>query len=191
LDGLAVRLADTAGLRETPDRLESAGMDKSRELMAHADLVLLVHDGSVPVDEAELAQAGHERVLGVVNKADLDRADPDPEGIFQEAGREVVSISAKTGLGLDALTAAVRQRLIGESGEADHGEAVPNLRQAEALRRADSELAALGLDIQAGLPYDLLGVRLEAAGTILAEITGQLASDEVLAAVFDTFCIGK
>ncbi|EMG35912.1 tRNA modification GTPase trmE [Desulfocurvibacter africanus PCS] len=204
LDGLPVRLVDTAGLRETADAVELEGVRRSRELLERADLVMLVLDGGQPADPAALALAhevGPQRVLLVLNKMDLA---PGPEahkmrgvrgelfppaagGIFQ-----VLHVSARTGAGIDALTTTLRRRLAeAAGGEPQAGELAPNVRQAQAMRQALDELEALALDIEAAVPYDLLSVRLETACMRLGEITGEIAPQDVLNAVFDTFCIGK
>ena len=247
LDGLPVRLVDTAGLRETADAVELEGVRRGRELLERADLVLLVLDASRPADAAALALArdiGPSRLLVVLNKADLeigegvalpephppratgpwnprplrpeepaeapatqqkiggvrgesfppaaggiscDRHAPAAGGIFQ-----TLPVSARTGQGIEALAEAVRGRLTESAGgEPQAGELAPNARQARAMRASLDELAGLGLDIRAGLPYDLLGVRLETACALLGEVTGEIAPQDVLDAVFDTFCIGK
>lgn len=197
LDGLPVRLVDTAGIRETEDAVERAGLERSRDLAAQADLVLLVVDQTrdVAAEDVDLAQRiGIDRVLVVLNKVDIDTAAQD-DGLqatwFADAGFEVVPISAKTGKGLNRLCDRVRERIVGRSGEPDAGEIVPNLRQSQALEQAEAELTALAADISAGIPYDLLGVRLEAACTILGEITGEIAPADVLNSIFSSFCIGK
>ena len=98
-------------------------------------------------------------------------------------------VSAKTGAGLEALCAALRQRLAG--AEPDPDALAPNARQAQALRQAHGELLALADEAQAGLPYDILGLRLDAACRSLSELVGEIAPDEVLEAIFSRFCIGK
>ncbi|MBU1003658.1 MAG: tRNA uridine-5-carboxymethylaminomethyl(34) synthesis GTPase MnmE [Proteobacteria bacterium] len=215
LEGLPVRLVDTAGLRETEDVVERAGLERSRALAAQANLVLLVVDRqrALAADDVALAQdIGPAKTLVVLNKTDLS-AQPIPlsgstpvaqelktsseapfpmdTGWFAAAGFETLAISAKTGQGLDALCNRIRERIVGSGTEPDAGELVPNLRQSQALSSALEELQALETDIQARLPYDLLGVRLETACSILSEITGEIAPASVLEAVFGRFCIGK
>ncbi|WP_300161365.1 tRNA uridine-5-carboxymethylaminomethyl(34) synthesis GTPase MnmE [Solidesulfovibrio sp.] len=196
LDGLPVRLTDTAGLRETPDAVEAAGKARGVSLAARAELGLYVVDGSVPYvadaeAEALVAALGREKVLAVAAKADLPPGEPDPRLALAALGLETIPVSARTGLGLTGLLAAMRERLTREAGPPEPGAPAPNEREAASLAAARAELAELMKDIGADVPYDLLGVRLEAAGMLLADVTGETTPEDVLRAVFDRFCIGK
>ena len=194
LDGLTVRLADTAGIRATEDRVEAAGLQMGRELMDRADLVLLLADGTVPPDADTLETAARldpARALAVPTKADLPGFAPANARPLADLGLEIVPVSARTGKNLDGLCARLRERVLGGAGQPDPDEIAPNARQAAALARAADELEQLALDAEAGVPYDLLGVRLETATAELAGITGAIAPEDVLNAVFDNFCIGK
>ena len=104
-----------------------------------------------------------------------------------------LEVSARTGAGIDDLAAAIRQHLLDNASGGPGAEAapVPNLRQHHILIRAQEELAGLAADLAAGLPYDLLGVRAETASAILVEITGEIATDDVLDLIFSEFCLGK
>jgi len=194
LSGLLVRLVDTAGLRQKRgvDEVEAQGQELTRDFMARAEAVLYVLDASRPLeaeDRAALAGLDAARALVVLNKCDLPGAFAFDA--LEGLGLAGVRISAKTGLGLDELCARLRERLLARTGEPDPDEAAPNARQAMNIRQAMDELTALALDAQTGLPYDILGTRLDAACRALAELTGEIAPDEVLAAVFSRFCIGK
>jgi tRNA modification GTPase len=89
------------------------------------------------------------------------------------------------------LTERIAERITGGLAEPEPGELAPNLRQSRALARAGEELEALAQDARAGVPYDLLGVRLETACALLGEVTGEITPEAVLDAVFERFCIGK
>jgi tRNA modification GTPase len=194
LDGLTVRLADTAGIRATEDVIEAAGLEMGRELMDRADLVLLLADGAAPVDADTLDAArriGPEKALAVLNKADLDAFDTQNGETLRAIGLETASVSAKSGAGLDRLSARIRERVLGNAGQPDPDELAPNARQAAVLAEADRELAALAGDTAAGIPYDLLSVRLETACDVLSGITGEIAANDILNSIFDSFCIGK
>lgn len=196
LDGLVVRLVDTAGLREDEGvgSVEAQGQELSRDFMARAEAVLYLLDGSRPLPESErsvLQTLDPARTLVVLNKGDLPAAEPDVPEFLAALGLAPVRISARTGLGVDELAAKLRERLLAGHAEPDPDEVAPNARQAATLERAQAELLALAEDSDAELPYDILGVRLESACRLLAEITGDIAPQEVLDSIFSRFCIGK
>nr|WP_319761581.1 tRNA uridine-5-carboxymethylaminomethyl(34) synthesis GTPase MnmE [Maridesulfovibrio sp.] len=194
LEGLQVRVVDTAGLRETDDAVELAGLDMGRDLASQADLVLLIIDGSKPftLDDVDPQFAdAQEKCLAVINKSDLEQAVPSPADTMRAAGYDVVEISAKKGQGIERLAELIRERILKESGEPDPDELVPNSRQAATLKKAHAELDELLTDIKMQVPYDLLGVRLESACSALSEITGEITPQEVLNSIFENFCVGK
>lgn len=193
LSGLAIRLADTAGLRETGDIVEQEGVRMSRDLVAQADLVLLVTDATQGLQGPELEllrHAGPERVLVVFNKTDLleGRILPSaPEGCRS------VHVAAASGDGVESLVTAIRAAVLAATGagEPEAGELAPNMRQAAALDKAATILDELAGDIRAHVPYDLCGVRLDGACAALMDVTGQSTPEAILDAIFASFCIGK
>lgn len=191
MDGLPVRLVDTAGLRAALDSVELMGIERSRELLARADLALLVIDSDLGpgAEDLDLA-AGTDNLLVVANKTDLLSGEPAWLGQTPWSGKRVCRVSAKHGHGVSELMAAIRD-MVADTGAPEDGALVPNLRQHTALVRAAAELELLLEELAAGLPYDILSVRLDTACAMLAEITGEITSEEVLNAVFDGFCIGK
>lgn len=197
LDGLPVRLVDTAGLRSTDDPVERQGVARCQSLMEESRAVLLVVDGSVDYSpsifqgECGSVPLDPARVLAVVNKADLPPAERDPRVLLAEAGVDVISVSARTGEGLEELCARLRARLLAGNEAPSDSEPVPNDRECALLVAAGLELATLASDLKEGVPPDLLGVRLETACDHLAGITGEITSGAILDAVFDGFCIGK
>lgn len=191
INGLPVRLVDTAGLRTSLDAVERMGIERSRDLMRRADLVLLLIDAELGpgAEDMELAR-DNEKLLIAANKMDL--VDKDPTWCTEEfwTKHEVHRISAKHGHGLTELLAAIASRVTGEA-PLESDVLAPNLRQRDALTRAYEELELMRAELGRGLPYDVLAVRLDMACAILGEITGEIASEDILKAVFDGFCIGK
>ena len=217
LKGLPLRLADTAGLREQSEDVESEGIRRTHGLAAEADILLLVADLGLPPgpDEYEFFQQ-HERALRqqrlllVLNKTDLA-----PTGAAEQWRRRLIDnaseslardlgfcfcfpVSARTGEGLDALAEGMRKALAGSSsGQPTDsflqatGDAAPNLRQSHLLRQADNELAALERALADKHPPDILSVHLEAAANCLDEVTGRTDNEELLDRIFSSFCIGK
>ncbi|GAB7023326.1 tRNA uridine-5-carboxymethylaminomethyl(34) synthesis GTPase MnmE [Salidesulfovibrio brasiliensis] len=194
LGGMTIRLADTAGLRDAGDAVERAGIERSRDLMEQADLILYVVDASETITDEDVdaaVQLPPNKTIVVLNKYDLPEAQPPAFKVFKRFMFDFVKVSVKSGRNMDKLTAMMEKRLGAGQGQPDPDETVPNARQAQALRRAGEELAGLEADALDGVPHDLLGVRLEAACDALSSITGRIAPDDVLNAVFDSFCIGK
>jgi tRNA modification GTPase len=194
LGGMSVRLVDTAGLRESGDQVEQAGVQRTRSLLREADLVLLLIDGDTGSDPEDVLLAGNlekEKLVVVGNKMDLCGEEPDWKKDWEAAGYAVLMISAKQGTRLDELEKIIVRRITKDQAEADPGGLVPNLRQKKGLEKGGTALEDLITDLEAGIPYDLLSVHLDAACTAFMELTGEITPDEVLNAIFDDFCIGK
>ncbi len=198
LDGLLVRLSDTAGLRASHDPVEMAGVSRALELARQAEVILLVLDAAFePRDsEREFMDANRDRIMLVRNK--LDTLPSAEAAVAREEetwlGFPAVAVSAKTGDGLEKLGKRLRRRIMEqhkEQGEPQTGDLVPNLRQSRLLAAALAEADALAADMQAGMPCDLFGVRLDGMAAYLGEITGFAATDDILGRIFSQFCIGK
>jgi tRNA modification GTPase len=191
--GVAFRVIDTAGIRETADPVEALGVARSRALLATADVVMLVVDLSLGAGEveAELRAAAGDRPLVVVgNKRDL----VGPEALVGlralAAGAPAVAVAALSGEGLPEL-----ERLLVEAalGMPPSGAAPTSIN---ARHRACLEAARLGLaralaSVRAGLPGDFWAIDLTAAAAGLAEVTGDALAEEVIEQVFARFCVGK
>ncbi len=198
LQGLPIRLVDTAGLRSTSDAIESAGIRMGLKRVQEADVVLLLVDGERGLSEETLELARNVeqgRLLLVWNKKDIAlppedfcSAEPAWKGIAS-AGRLV--LSARTGEGLEELETAIRSLALQGKMEPAPEEVAPNDRQAMALEKTAHALNALAVDVESDLPYELCAVRLEEAAHCLGEVVGIDTSDDVLNRIFSTFCIGK
>jgi tRNA modification GTPase len=191
IDGIPVHLADTAGIRETTDRIEVEGVRRAREALESADIVLLIEEaitmaGGQQVLAVELPS--HVTYIRVGNKIDL--LDPsDRHTAFRAAGKPDVWISAKTGQGIDDL----KTRILEELGAADQAEGSFSARRrhVEALKRAGRHLEAGNARMEENMSGELLAEELRLAQNALGEITGEVLPDELLGEIFASFCIGK
>ncbi len=197
LDGLALRITDTAGLREALDTVERMGIARSRERIAEADAVLFLLDGSLGADaamhlgEEGFSLANNEKTVLVWNKSDL-APEPILPDTWQDLIKKCILISAKEATGLQELSCAIKDVILQDSSaEPEAGDVVPNMRQALLLQDASAELALLLADITAHVPYDICSVRLDTAVALLGQITGLDSADELLDKIFANFCIGK
>ncbi len=188
LDGLPLHVVDTAGLREAQDVVEGEGVRRAREELARADLVLYVVDGTVALEPealgAELAclPVGVPALV-VWNKADLNR------GLSPQGTVPSVVISARTGLGLDALRARLKERAGYEQGGA--GSFSARARHVEALGRARGHFDRAQDLLLARRAFELVAEELRLGQDALGDITGRVTNDDLLGAIFGSFCIGK
>ncbi len=184
LDGIRVILTDTAGLREAGDEAERIGVERSRKAMAEADAVLLVLDGSEPLQEgeAELIRRLPENAAIVLNKRDLGEKLELPA---EAEGRTVIRCSAREPESLGEIRSYLR-RFTAVSDRM----AVTQPRHLDALRRALGFLES-ALETARTLPPDLAATDLESAQACLGEITGDRVDEKLLDLVFSRFCVGK
>ncbi len=191
LEGVAVHLVDTAGIRETEDVIEREGIKRSRSAQQEADLQVIVVDGSLALTEDDLVLIGRaivEKHVIVFNKSDLPRQVSQSS---LDPGVVCVSVSAKTGAGIDGLRAAIRSQLIGAGGETSESVMIMNARHQTALDRAAEALQEATGSIGAGMATELVALDLRTAADALGEITGAITTDEILERIFSEFCIGK
>jgi tRNA modification GTPase len=185
LDGIPLRLIDTAGVREATDRIEAEGIRRTERQIEAADLLIEVHDAGKPRPAApprELPASVHRLV--VLNKADLGE-HPDWAGV------EGVRMSCVTGEGFDRLATAIRESLhFGMAEWGDHAVAI-NARHQDCLARARRAIdTALPL-LEPPADPELAAVDLRDALDALGDITGRVDTEDLLGVIFSTFCIGK
>ncbi len=189
IGGFPVTLTDTAGLRESADHIEQLGVGRTHLAIADADLVLLVVDGSEPTTgrEIEAIANGTQRLI-VRNKLDL----PSFRGQNREpaAAEIVLEVSAVTGVGIDELRAAIIS-FFGDSETADSALLITDARQHDLLGRAALEVRASAEILQEGHGEELIVLGLHNALGFIGEITGETTTEDILAEIFSTFCIGK
>lgn len=186
IDGILFRLIDTAGLRESDDRIENLGMERSRQAMEKAQIIVHVSEpnpGNV-LKGRELVEVKG-TIIEVVNKCDL------LEGVsLQEEtnGRRLHFISAKHGE-----IAPLRRELVRIAKESMHSSAVmlSNARHYEAVSRAHEAILRVQEGLAQGLSGELLSMDLQDCLSALGEVTGQITNQEVLSNIFSKFCIGK
>jgi tRNA modification GTPase len=193
IQGLPLRLMDTAGFRRGKGTLERKGMERTRKEMEAAELILLVMDRSRPfnaMDREILAQIRNRAALVVLNKIDLPCKTSREDLTETLAGLPWVEISALTGEGIPALREAIRKHVLaGKEASADP--MAPNMRQKQALEQACKRLSEAARNLEQGMPLEIVAEDLNGALAALGEIGGETATEEVLDRIFSTFCLGK
>jgi tRNA modification GTPase len=187
VDGLPIRIVDTAGLRHTHDPVEREGVRRAQAALNEADLVLWIYAANGEPDEAIRATfpAGCP-VTRVRNKIDLLS---EPARLIEQDGEVEIALSVATGTGLDLLKTHLKSR----AGLSAHPEGafIARRRHLDALERARGALRAAATTLDQGLGAELVAEELHLAQRALGEITGEFTSDDLLGRIFSSFCIGK
>lgn len=188
---ILLRLADTAGIHETNDEVESIGVDMAKERIETADLVLAVFDVSRPIDDEDkllLNLCRDKRCLGIVNKSDLTPLFTEND--IKEYIPETITLSAKNEESLESIKTAL-ERILGTEGLDFSQEILAAGRQYDCAKKA-SECIKEALDaIDMGLTVDAVNVSIDCAIEQLLTLTGKKASEEIVNEVFSKFCVGK
>lgn len=193
IEGVPLHVIDTAGLRESTDEVEKIGIAHAWEAIAAADAVLFLHDltrieaSNYRADDAVIAQILAQKLPAGVSVIDVwNKADAVAAGVHATG----LTLSAKTGAGLDAL----RRRLLEVAGwqSAPEGVYIARARHVQALRLVQAHLLAADDHLAArAQSLDLLAEELRLAQNALSQITGEFTSDDLLGVIFSQFCIGK
>jgi tRNA modification GTPase len=194
LSGIPLVLVDTAGITATDDLVEQIGVERSRQAIANSAIVVLVLDGSEPLQDRDreiIALLDTRPAVVAVNKADLSQALDLAEVDRLLPGSPRVSISTKGNTGLGALESAIRDLVLGGKAFAPDNLLVSNPRHREALRKAEQHLESALDGLEKELPSDLICIDLTAAVNAMGEITGETASEDLLKTIFANFCVGK
>ena len=189
--GITLRLADTAGVRETDDLVESIGVDRAVKRLEKAELVLAVFDASRELNDSDrrlIELCKGKKAIGIINKTDLDKNHLNDE--IENNFSQTVFISAKKGTGKDDLAKAVEE-LLGTADFDTSAVAVVNERQCECCKKALEALKDAENALSLGLTMDAVTVCLDSAIENLMVLTGEKATELVVNEIFAQFCVGK
>jgi tRNA modification GTPase len=187
--GVPLRLADTAGVRDTVDHVEKIGVRRSLEAVSDADITLVILDGSRPLDGDDdhvLSKTKDLPRLVLFNKNDLPEVAQLPSN-----GVRAIRVSATTGSGFSELKQAIQDFLMDRRADLADDFILTNVRQYEALCRATERLSSATAAVSAGVPHEMVLLDLYAALEGLNEFTGEVVTEDILDRIFATFCIGK
>ena len=189
LGSTRLRLIDTAGIRETDDAVEAIGVERSKQAVENADLVLFVCDGSkeLTAEDQDIIDlcSEHEHAIALINKTDLGSAVFPSDLPFMT----VIHICAKTGEGLDQLVDIVDTMFEG-SAPCD-GSILTNARQYSAVSRAYDAMGRALRGLKLGLTPDMVLIDVEEAMEAMGEVTGATVREDITARIFERFCVGK
>ena len=192
LNGIPLVLVDTAGIRKTDDLVENIGVEKSKELIEKADLVLFVVDNSRELDEEDLRihdRINADKVIGLINKTDIEsKLDVTPLTKI----KKWIKISALEKIGIDSMEKEIYSYVIsGQIEDSSQKLVITNVRHKSALEKTKQAVENIFETIEMGLPMDLIAVDLKEALDSLSEVTGEISNEDLLDHIFSNFCVGK
>jgi tRNA modification GTPase len=192
INGLPIRIMDTAGIRNSEELVEKEGIRRSLNAINNADFIVALMDGSEPLKEDDfqlMELIKGKKAVFVINKSDLP-AKVSLETIA-EKGREYLCLSALSGEGIEALKSLIFHSNLRNWNEEREGVVVTNIRHKTALDKASSSLGmAIGL-LSSDQPLEFFSIELRDTLDSLGEITGMVTTEDILDKIFSTFCIGK
>ncbi len=192
IDGVPVLLTDTAGVRDSSDRVEFLGVERTCQAMADADLVVVVVDGSEDIEAEDLAvflKAKRQRHVVALNKSDLQSFQTRAKSRPTFDG-SAVEVSALTGSGLEGLRAAILAPF-GSLESANTGLLITDARHYDLLRRAEDEIRSSAQLLAEAAGEEIVLIGLHNGLRFIGQITGETTTEEILSQIFATFCIGK
>ncbi len=193
IGGIGLQLIDTAGIRPTEDVVEKIGVERSKEFLKSADLVLFVVDSSRALDENDgeiMAALQEKKAIVLLNKSDLEAkiSEADVRALLD---RPVIPISAKLGEGVDALERTITELFFAGGISFNDEVYITNARQKHALSQAEASLRLTRQSLADGMAEDFLTIDLMAAYESLGQVIGEAVGEDLVNEIFSKFCMGK
>lgn len=196
IQGFIFRIIDTAGIKESTDKIEQEGIKRAQKHLDSADVILHVFDGSIPIENEDkiimdqLSKQSDAKIIRIINKNDLaqkiELKDIEHDGI------PVISISARHNRGIETLERQLHNQVLNFDEKIFNDETVvTNMRHWEALDRARENLNSALKEAEGGVSSEFISLYLRDALDCLGQITGKVTSDDILNNIFSKFCIGK
>ena len=192
-NGLSLKIIDTAGIRNTEDKVEQIGVNKAKEIANQSDLIIYVVDGSRKIDENDIEiirLIKDKQFIVLLNKSDMDMV-VDFDDIKDLSKEDVIEFSAKQGMGMDKLEERIRDMFY--SGRVTYNDQIyiTNARHKEALENSYHSLLKVKESVEAMMPEDFYSIDLMDAYEQLGLIIGESVEDDLVEEIFSKFCMGK
>lgn len=194
INGIPIKIVDTAGIRETKDIVEKIGVDKTLRHLDEAELVLMIIDASKKLtsdDKSIIKMIGEKPCIVVINKIDLPQKIETNQIKDLLPNNKIVKISALEKEGIDELKETIYEEIVGKIGHIDENSFLAGERQRQALKKSIKALDQALKSLDMGMPVDILEVDIRDALDVIGRITGDTVSDDIISTIFENFCIGK
>ena len=194
IEGIPLKLIDTAGIREAKDEVEKIGIKKSKEIAEEADLVIAIFDSSKELsreDEEILKIIKNKKAIILLNKSDLNSELNDDDKKFTSVTQNIIKISALKGEGLENLYKLISKMYNLEEINLDNDAIISNLRQKNLITKAIENLKKTRKTLEKNMPIDIIEIYMKEILENLGSITGEVVTDDIINEIFSKFCLGK
>ena len=194
INGIPLKLIDTAGIRETKDEVEKIGIAKSRETANTADLIIAIFDASKEIDEEDLEVIDfikNKKAIIILNKMDLKaKIDENNENLKKLSGN-IIKMSALKNVGIDKLYEKITERLNLNEINLDNENVITNVRQKNLITKAIENVKKAKETIEQKMPIDIVAIFIKDILEDLGKITGEVVTEDIIEEIFANFCLGK
>lgn len=194
LKGIPLKLIDTAGIRDTSDKIEEIGVNKSIDLINKADLIISIFDNSKELEKEDykiLELIKNKNSIIVLNKNDLGKHVLDDKEEILNLKIPIIKMSAKLGDGIQELYDAINDMFNMGDIELDNSMVITNARHKNQIKKAEYNIKQSIDTIMQNLPIDIIGIYIKEALNDLGTVTGQNVSEDIINEIFSKFCLGK
>lgn len=194
IEGITLKLIDTAGIRETNDEIEKIGVEKSKKLINEAELVIAIFDGTKNLSEDDyeiLDLIRNKNAIILLNKMDISDSELDKDNLIKNMGKDVIKISAKNGDNIDVLYKTIANMYQLNDIELDEGEIVTNIRHKNQIDESLRSIEKTKETVYNNMPVDIIEIYLKQILSDLGKITGDDISEDIINEIFSKFCLGK
>lgn len=194
LNGISLRIVDTAGIRETNDIIEKLGVEKSKDFAEKADLILILLDNSKPLSDEDiviLKLLKNKKYIVIINKIDLpNKLEYNKINNYVDK-KNIIELSVKNNKGIDILEDKLKNMFFSGQINTHDDIFITNIRHKDSLMRAKESLLEVINTINLGMPEDCISIDLQKSYQVLGEITGETVDEDIVDKIFSEFCLGK
>lgn len=194
IEGIPLKLIDTAGIRDAKDEVEKIGIAKSKEIAKDADLVIAIFDSSKELSEEDIEILNiikNKKSIILLNKADLNSVLNENDNIFKNITDNVLKISALNGDGLEKLYSVIAKMFSLDEINIDNDVIITNLRHKNLISKAIENVKKARNTVKENMPIDIIAIFIKDILEDLGNITGEFVTDDIINEIFSKFCLGK
>lgn len=194
INGIPLKLIDTAGIRNAKDEVEKIGIHKSKEIAKNADLIIAIFDASKKLSEEDkeiLEIIKGKKVIILLNKIDLKQELNKEDKIFTEVTNSVIEISALNNIGIDKLYEEITKLFELNEINVDNDIVITNIRHKNLIHQAIQNIKKTKETMKERMPIDIIAVYIKEILEDLGNITGEFVTEDIINEIFSKFCLGK